>query len=74
MEIAFSGTKKEINRKGKRYEFGPLPVVLEQKTVFPEGGHEELLHWHDELEIIRIRSGDNDADACGLRAFHGCGQ
>ena len=57
MEIAFSGTKKEINRKGKRYEFGPLPVVLEQKTVFPEGGHEELLHWHDELEIIRIRSG-----------------
>ncbi|MCR5784511.1 MAG: helix-turn-helix domain-containing protein [Eubacterium sp.] len=67
MEITFSGPKQDIERKGTTYEFGTLPVVLEQKVVTSETNHEELLHWHDDVEIIRIRKGNihchvNDSD------------
>lgn len=52
----------------KSYNFGTLPVKMEEKVILPERqGHEELLHWHDDLEIIRIRRGNvhchvNDSD------------
>lgn len=67
MEISFSSSKKKVKWNGTRYEFGSLPVVLEQKVVMSEINHEEMLHWHDDVEIIRIRKGNihchvNDSD------------
>lgn len=67
MEITFSGPKQDINRSGKTFEFGTLPVIMEQKTVSSGINHEEMLHWHDGVEIIRIRKGNihchvNDSD------------
>ena len=67
MDLAFTGSPKKIERKGTVFEFGCLPVKLEQKIVRSEINHEELLHWHDEIEIIRIRKGSihchvNDSD------------
>lgn len=56
-----------MERKGSVFEFGTLPVSLEQKVLRSGINHEELLHWHDEIEIIRIRKGNihchvNDSD------------
>ncbi len=67
MEITFSGPRQAVERTESSYEFGSLPVVLEQKVVNSEINHEELLHWHNDVEIIRIRSGKihchvNDSD------------
>ncbi len=67
MEITFNGPRQDIKRKGKIFKFGALPVVLEQKSVNKDTNHEELLHWHDDFEIIRIRKGNihchvNDSD------------
>lgn len=67
MEIKFSGKNNEVERNGSTFEFGSLPVVLEQKVVQSEIAHEEMLHWHDDIEIIRIRKGNihchvNDTD------------
>ncbi|MCR5100661.1 MAG: helix-turn-helix domain-containing protein [Butyrivibrio sp.] len=67
MELTFKGHKNEIERKGTTYNFGTLPIVLEQKVVKSEIKHEEMLHWHDDVEIIRIRKGNihchvNDSD------------
>ncbi len=67
MEIAFNGPRQDIQRKGKTFKFGSLPIVLEQKSVNKDTNHEELLHWHDDFEIIRIRKGNihchvNDSD------------
>ena len=59
--------KQKIRGKRKEISFGMLPVVLEQKIINSKDNHEELLHWHDDVEIIRIRSGNihchvNDSD------------
>ncbi len=67
VEITFSGPRQTAERSRSVYEFGSLPVMLEQKAVRSEINHEELLHWHDEVEIIRIRRGEihchvNDSD------------
>lgn len=67
MDLTFTGSRQTIDRKGATFDFGCLPVKLEQKTVSSEINHEELLHWHDEIEIIRIRKGNihchvNDSD------------
>ncbi|MCR5153759.1 MAG: helix-turn-helix domain-containing protein [Lachnospiraceae bacterium] len=67
MELVFNGKKNDVERTGKTFEFGSLPIVLEQKMVRSEINHEELLHWHDDVELIRIRKGNihchvNDSD------------
>lgn len=50
-----------------KYDLKPLPVTIEHKLVDKKDRHEELLHWQDEVEIIRIRQGTihchvNDSD------------
>lgn len=50
-----------------KYSFELLPITLKRKTVDAENSHEELLHWHDEVELIRINRGNihchvNDSD------------
>lgn len=74
MDIGFS--KKEINvlnkkrealTKPDKYVFKNLPITLEHKMVRSDTNHEELLHWHDEVELIRIKRGNihchvNDSD------------
>lgn len=50
-----------------KYDLSPLPVTIEHKFVDNKDRHEELLHWQDEVEIIRIRQGNihchvNDSD------------
>ncbi len=67
MDLIFKGSPGMIERKGSVFEFGTLPVSLEQKVLRSGINHEELLHWHDEIEIIRIRKGNihchvNDSD------------
>lgn len=51
----------------KKYVFRLIPVTLEHKLVDSKNRHEELLHWQDEIEVIRIRRGEihchvNDSD------------
>lgn len=67
MEISFSGERHDIKRSGKTFDFGSLPVIMEQKIVSSETHHEEMSHWHDGVEVIRIRKGNihchvNDSD------------
>ncbi len=74
MDIQFSEEKiKELSKKRDnsfmphKYIFEHLPVILEHEVIDSENPHEELLHWHDEIEIIRIKRGNihchvNDSD------------
>ena len=74
MEISFEekqiielNKKRDASKKPHKYDFGNLPITLEHEVVDSEFKHEELLHWHDEIEVIRIKRGSihchvNDSD------------
>lgn len=71
MKIQFTtdeiSTLHSAGRELRRYDFAPLPITLEHKMVDSSDHHEELLHWQDEIELIRIRQGNihchvNDSD------------
>lgn len=38
-------------------DFHHLPIALEHDIVYAKSYHEQLLHWHDEVEIIRVNKG-----------------
>lgn len=38
-------------------DFHHLPIALEHDIVYAKSHHEQLLHWHDEVEIIRVNKG-----------------
>lgn len=67
MEIQVSGQELAASKPLKKYIFDRVPVTLEHKLVDSRDRHEELLHWQDEVELIRIRQGNihchvNDSD------------
>lgn len=67
MQLGFPGGDLQDTHRPVRYDFTPLPVTIEHKLVDRKDRHEELLHWQDEVEIIRIRQGNihchvNDSD------------
>lgn len=67
MEMTITGANASMDREGRSFGFGALPVQLRQRTVMSDDSHEELLHWHDDIEILRIRNGNlhchvNDSD------------
>lgn len=41
----------------KKYPFGDIPAVFEEKVVkhLPKG--QEMAHWHNQVELIRVREG-----------------
>ena len=51
----------------KEYKIGSLPVSFLEETMEPGEVHKERAHWHDGVELIRVRSGHlhchvNDSD------------
>lgn len=49
--------KSNSMSKQKKFTFKNLPVTLEHELVTGETNHQELLHWHERVELIRIRKG-----------------
>ncbi|MCR4996038.1 MAG: AraC family transcriptional regulator [Butyrivibrio sp.] len=65
MEIPISS--QELNKISKirdntilpqKYGIENLPITLEHEVIYSDTNHEELLHWHDAVEIIRIKKGN----------------
>lgn len=51
----------------KEYKIGSLPVSFLEETIAPGEVHKETAHWHDGVELIRVRRGHlhchvNDSD------------
>lgn len=51
----------------KEYKIGSLPVSFLEETIAPGEVHKERAHWHDGVELIRVRRGHlhchvNDSD------------
>lgn len=49
------------------YPLGDLPLTLKRETISSDSLHKELAHWHDEIELIHVRTGSihchvNDSD------------
>ena len=41
----------------KEYKIGSLPVSFLEETIAPGEVHKERAHWHDGVELIRVRKG-----------------
>ena len=41
----------------KEYKIGSLPVSFLEETMEPGEVHKERAHWHDGVELIRVRKG-----------------
>lgn len=64
-------TNKALNKivlnTPKKFTFKNLPITIEHEIVTSTTSHPELLHWHENVELIRIKKGNihchvNDSD------------
>lgn len=67
MEYTPTATEYRVQMRPVPGTVPELPVYFEHKTVVRKSSHEELLHWHNGIEIIQIKDGRihcmvNDSD------------
>lgn len=47
----------QVKQNLTTYSFGQVPISFEEEFISAQETHQEMLHWHDSIELIHVRTG-----------------